>query len=139
MIPEPKIFVDVEETEIMDGLFVGSWDDAKYFKHNHGGLTLCVLEVITTRDFDPDFTVGIIDQNKMKVDPFKLEICEHIIRECANRNLPLLVHCRQGIERSPLTVAWYLTKCGMSMDQAYCVIKSKRPYVIDRRSWLEKI
>lgn len=136
---ETAIDAAVQETLIRPGLYIGSWDDAKYFRRNYSGLTLCVLEVAGDRDFVPDFTIPIIDRDKMKADPFKLNLCHSLIVECDKAKRPVLVHCRQGVERSPLAVAWHLTKTGMSMDDAYTLIKEKRPYIIDRRNWLERI
>lgn len=52
---------------------------------------------------------------------------------------PVLVHCGGGIERSPLAVAWYLfRKCGMTFEEAYDLVKMKRPIAQDRRAWLSR-
>jgi protein-tyrosine phosphatase len=49
----------------------------------------------------------------------------------------VLVHCEEGCERAPLAVAWFLkTRRGMTLDEAYALIKSRRPIVQDRRAWL---
>jgi len=49
----------------------------------------------------------------------------------------VLVHCEEGSERAPLAVAWFLkTKRGKTLDEAYALLKSKRPIVEDRRRWL---
>jgi protein-tyrosine phosphatase len=49
----------------------------------------------------------------------------------------VLVHCEEGCERAPLAIAWFLrTRRGMSLDEAYKLIKSHRPIVRDRRAWL---
>ena len=51
---------------------------------------------------------------------------------------PFLIHCWQGRERSPLTVAWFLhKKRNMSLNDAYKFIKSKRDIVEDRQRWVE--
>jgi protein-tyrosine phosphatase len=48
----------------------------------------------------------------------------------------VLVHCWAGVERSPLSVTWWLrTRHGMTLDQAYDHLSTKRS-VADRRSWL---
>jgi hypothetical protein len=54
-----------------------------------------------------------------------------------NRNL--LVHCHGGVERSPLTLAWYFTKqtgTFATLKEAYDFLKSKRPVVSERMFWL---
>jgi len=49
----------------------------------------------------------------------------------------VLVHCYQGIERSPLSVAWYLhKKNGITISDAYEIIILKRPSVLYRGDWL---
>ena len=49
----------------------------------------------------------------------------------------IVVHCAMGMERSPLTVVWYLHKyLGMTLDEAYSIVSSSRESTIDRRSWV---
>ncbi|HEY1295443.1 MAG TPA: dual specificity protein phosphatase [Chloroflexota bacterium] len=48
----------------------------------------------------------------------------------------VLVHCWAGVERSPLTVTWWLrTRQGMTLDEAYAHIMARRT-VWDRREWM---
>lgn len=51
----------------------------------------------------------------------------------------VLVHCGAGIERSPLTVAYWMVTRGRepSWEAAYRKLMSIRPIVQDRRPWLE--
>jgi protein-tyrosine phosphatase len=52
---------------------------------------------------------------------------------------PVLVHCSQGVERSPLAVVSYMMKYwGWDIDEAYVLLKIRRPVIKDRRSWLPK-
>jgi hypothetical protein len=66
----------------------------------------------------------------------------HTIADVVDRHLKVptrrvLVFCAAGIERSPLAVAWYLQEhCGLTLDEAYSLIRRKRPIVRDRRAWL---
>ncbi len=61
-----------------------------------------------------------------------------IDRSVRERNRKVVVHCYLGLERSVLSVAWYLhTKMNMSLDEAYEVIREGRPVILDRRHWLE--
>ncbi len=49
----------------------------------------------------------------------------------------MLVHCEEGCERAPLVIAWFLkTRRAMTLDEAYALLKSRRPIVEDRRRWL---
>lgn len=51
----------------------------------------------------------------------------------------LIVHCGAGVERSPLTVAWWFVKIGAfpTLEAAYSVLSTVRPVIQDRRHWLE--
>lgn len=66
--------------------------------------------------------------------------CAEIIERHATTDKPLLVHCHGGIERSPLTVAWWLSTSDREdgLDAAYRLIRGKRPIIEDRRYWLER-
>ena len=49
----------------------------------------------------------------------------------------IVVHCAMGMERSPLTVVWYLHKYqNKTLDEAYQIVESARESTIDRRSWI---
>lgn len=50
----------------------------------------------------------------------------------------LLVHCMGGVERSPLTIAYWLVKTNRctTLAGAYQSLKAIRPVVADRTSWL---
>jgi protein-tyrosine phosphatase len=58
-----------------------------------------------------------------------------------NRSRPILVHCGAGIERSPLTVAWFMCRKQVvaNLDEAYAWLIKRRPVVQDRRIWLETL
>ena len=49
----------------------------------------------------------------------------------------VVVHCAMGMERSPLTVVWYLHNYrDMSLDEAYKTVQAARPIAVDRRDWI---
>lgn len=49
----------------------------------------------------------------------------------------VVVHCAMGMERSPLTVVWYLHNYqDMSLDEAYKMVQAARPIAVDRRDWI---
>ena len=50
----------------------------------------------------------------------------------------VVVHCAMGMERSVLSVMWYLHKeSGMTLDEAYDIICEARPIAVDRRHWID--
>jgi len=51
----------------------------------------------------------------------------------------VVVFCAMGMERSPLSVAWYLSKYeDYTLGSAYKHIHSVRPIVLDRSWWIDK-
>ena len=52
-------------------------------------------------------------------------------------NQKVVVHCYMGMERSVLSVVWYMHKyMGMGIDEAYEQIFMNRPIAADRRHWI---
>ena len=50
----------------------------------------------------------------------------------------VVVHCAMGMERSPLTVVWYLHKYhNKTLDEAYEMTMAKRESTVDRRNWID--
>jgi len=59
-----------------------------------------------------------------------------ILTESDDANI--VVHCAMGMERSPLTVVWYLHKYqNQTLDEAYQIVKSARESTVDRRNWID--
>jgi protein-tyrosine phosphatase len=117
-----------QESEIIPNLFVGDLQDAQRFD----GTIISVLPDVP--DAEPPQAIHM---------PFLADGVDSIERTAAliDNELALghrvLVHCEEGCERAPLVVAWFLkTKRGMTLDQAYTLLKSRRPIVEDRRRWL---
>jgi hypothetical protein len=55
------------------------------------------------------------------------------------RYVAVLVHCGQGVERSPLALSYWLKeRFRITWDQAYDWIIQRRPVVQDRRIWLRR-
>jgi histidinol-phosphate aminotransferase len=55
--------------------------------------------------------------------------CTEFIHEQVRQGRRILVHCAEGISRSCVIGAAYLYECGMSLDEAIALIRSKRPIV----------
>lgn len=62
-----------------------------------------------------------------------------LIDQYVDRGEKLLVHCHGGVERSPLTLVWYLVTKAKKFNtllEAYDLLKAKRPVVSERLFWL---
>ena len=117
-----------QESEIIAGLFVGDLQDAQKFE----GTIITVL---------PDLPEGepphAIQMPFLAEGVVTLDKTAALIEDELARGHRVLVHCEEGCERAPLVVAWFLkTKRGMTIDEAYGLLKSRRPIVEDRRRWL---
>jgi hypothetical protein len=116
------------ESEIITNLFLGDLQDSGRFN----GMIISVLP--DAMEAAPKRTIRL---------PFlangraTLDTTSALIDAGLRLGMPVLVHCEEGCERAPLAVAWFLkTRRGMTLDEAYALIKSRRPIVKDRRSWL---
>lgn len=67
-----------------------------------------------------------------------LDEAAKLITERLEAGKSLLVHCMGGVERSPLTIAYWLVKTNRctTLAGAYQSLKAIRPVVADRQSWL---
>ena len=79
-----------------------------------------------------------------RVGPAKLKdrldfIADEIHRVMETTDSKIVVHCYMGMERSVLSVVWYLTKYHhKSMDEAYFEVGQIRPIAIDHSSWVNE-
>ena len=139
---------------IIHDIWVGDLEDAKVWEDN----LLCVLE--TRPDSEPERALHIpiltlrFEKTMMKdkdgkdtdymiheyVDralPVQLDAVAHVIQNHVDAGTKLLLHCGAGIERSPLALTWYMhTRAGLSLEEAFEFVKSKRPQAQNRLEWL---
>jgi hypothetical protein len=115
-------------SEIIQNLFVGDMQDAARFD----GMIISVLP--DALDAEPSRAIRI---------PFlangraTLDTTASLIDAALALNMRVLVHCEEGCERAPLAIAWFLrTRRAMTLDQAYALLRSKRPIIKDRHTWL---
>ena len=116
------------ESEIIPNLYVGDLQDAARFR----GMIISVLpERFRGR-------TAACDSDPVPRQWPRDARYDRRANRCRSRaQLPVLVHCEEGCERAPLTVAWFLTRRrGMTLDQAYDLLQSRRPIIRDRRRWL---
>jgi len=112
--------------EIIDGLWVGDLDDV-------------IEPEVYKKEFERVINVlNLIEPNDDGyVDEKILNALADIINVALDSGERVLVHCGAGIERSPLTVVYYLWKYKQyTLMDAYKLIERKRPIVQNRGCWL---
>ncbi len=115
-------------SEIIDNLYVGDLQDAARFD----GMIISVLP--ERFDGEPAHAIMLPFLQNGRAT---LDSAGALIDAALERGMRVLVHCEEGCERAPLTVAWFLIRRrGMSLDEAYALLKQRRPIVRDRRRWL---
>jgi protein-tyrosine phosphatase len=130
--------------EIIPNLYIGDLLDANEVSCKYGD----EWAIISVTDARPDKTVvpksfhkriTRMFNNELDANPSALDIIAVRIDASLKEGKKVLIHCSAGIERSPLTVVWYLyKKRGMSINQAYELVQQKRPMVQDRSYWLSR-
>lgn len=119
-------------TEVVPKLFIGRIEDAATFD----GDIISVYETLWDGEPRKALWIPILMDGKAKKQ--QLNMVAFAIHTSLANNRPVLVHCHQGIERSPLAVAFYLRAMrGITMKEAYEFIKSKRPEIVEHLDWLE--
>ncbi len=120
--------VSWRESEIIAGLFVGDLQDAQKFD----GTIISVLPDVPEGEPPHTIHMPFLAEGVVTLDRTAVLIDEELA--LGHR---VLVHCEEGCERAPLVVAWFLkTKRGKTIDEAYALLKSRRPIIEDRRRWL---
>jgi len=125
---EVNLVAGWQESEVIENLFVGDLQDAQRFD----GMIINVL---------PDLLEGepahAIHMPFLAQGLETLERTADLIDHGLAHGQRVLVHCEEGCERAPLVIAWFLkTRRAMTLDEAYALLKSRRPIVEDRRRWL---
>ena len=126
--------------EIIDHIFVGTLEDAVQTASTYPDwIILCVLEQRPANEPACAIHVPLLEFSPEGpiVNQVRLEIACDIIDNAYSNGYNILVHCQMGVERSPLTVAyWLATRYSLSLDEAYLLLQHQRPIVEVRRSWL---
>lgn len=115
------------------------WVGNKTAALNFAGEKLCVLEDPHCRKASDTHHIAILEglhARRARLD----EAADYISARLA-AGAKLLVHCSAGMERSPLTVAWWLvrTERCKSLTDGYFRLQAIRPIVQDRRYWVERL
>lgn len=123
------------ENEIVKGVFVGDFEDGMRSRASH---VVCVLENPSPRD-GALWIPLLLAAPVIYARPAQLDAVAFVIDAVQARGESVLIHCGAGIERSPLAVAWWLTRSGRAADleESYRTLVAARPVVQDRRVWLQ--
>jgi protein-tyrosine phosphatase len=121
-------------TEIRPRLFLGDLGDAIGWE----GPAVTVLE-----DRSPDLPSSVVhipiydpEDGRARYDQME-KVVAWVSEALRSGDRQVLVSCGQGIERSPLVMAWYLHRVeGVSLGAAYEAICGMRPQVQPRLEWL---
>jgi len=125
--------------KIIENLYVGSIHDAIQFRQDKmDAVILCVLENRPDDEPFKAYHIPIITESG-HVHMDQLDHIAFFLETLLDKETECLVHCAAGIERSPLAVAYYLKYSkGISIEEAYQIVKQGRPQTQDRRVWLRK-
>ena len=98
-----------------------------------------IINVAEELNTKADIKIPIIPEDGQDIVRDRLDMLGEIISTHINNGDKVVVHCRAGIERSVLTVAWFLKNHLMfnSLDTAYAHLKKVRPIVARRDWWVE--
>lgn len=124
--------------QIIPNLFIGDLDDAhKFRQHKPDGVILCVLENRPNTEPFKAYHIPVIT-NSGHIHTEQLDHIAFFLESLLKTGADVLVHCAAGIERSPLTVAYYIAYSkGISIHEAYKIVKRGRPQTQDRSGWLK--
>lgn len=133
-------------------LYLGSMSatmDRELLAKNHITHIVQVLDVpwlpISEKDGFRCLRIDILDKPSADLRPHLEGACQYIanaLRSGGN----VLVHCQQGVSRSPaIVIAYLIHDLGISYEQAYALVKRCRPcinpnpgFVAGLRAWEEK-
>ncbi len=115
-------------TEIIPLLYLGDLQDAV----NFDGIIINLLNDVPACEPHRSLHLPFLANGRASLDTVAA-----VVDAALARGQRVLVHCEEGSERAPLVIAWFLMKRrSMTIDQAYELIKAKRPITRDRRKWL---
>lgn len=133
---------------ILGCIYLGAREDAPTFE----GEIICVLQDLPKGEPRKALWIPIVRtsttlnnyQLLVEQDAYvyaqrpNLDLVAKILEENHQKNIPTLVHCIGGIERSPLAIVYWLRNYHeFTYDGAYDFIKKIRPIVMNRLIWLD--
>ncbi len=126
-------------TEIVEDVWLGNANDAIH-EWDRFSLRLCVADDIPKNIKVPCAHIRIAGYDAdgiMYADQNCLDWAAALIARALDYDQRVIVFCQQGLERSPLTIAWFLsTAWPCSLDEAYDVIEHRRPGIFRHPEWV---
>jgi hypothetical protein len=133
--------MDYSTSMILDGLFLGDQDAARYAWHKFAVLVNCTPDIpFPSYIVDPSVQQRIripVEDNEHEHDAFlralrATQVLERI-HEALKTGRRVLVHCKMGIQRSAALVACYLVVYGgLTTEEAIAYIQERRPQAFYR-------
>ena len=118
-------------SEVAEGIYVTAEDGVASAREEG----CYVINVAKEVDSDSDLKIAIEPYSRnirTRLD----EVADRMEEILSQLNGKVAVHCRMGMERSVLSVVWFLVSIrGMTIDAAYAQVKSRRPIALDQREW----
>lgn len=117
-------------SKICDHVYLGAAEDDEFFH--------VLRQCPSKRSYKLDCRALVEPSGeKLEVDIDSIWALASVVDACVRNGIDILVYCGQGLERSPLVVAMYLCRYhGMSLEEAYGLIESKRPGIFRRDVWV---
>jgi len=113
-------------TEIIQNLFVGDDMDAKDFWYSQ------------VPHISIDLTGWNIDIELNRENLETIDKVLQVIKSAYDNDLPTLVYCHAGMDRSPFMVACFIHReLGFSSEYAYKMVKEKRVQTIVHDDWMK--
>jgi hypothetical protein len=118
-------------SQVAEGIYVTA-EDGVASAREEGCYVINVAEEV---DSNSDLKIAIKPYSRnirTRLD----EVADRMDKILSQPNGKVAVHCRMGMERSVLSVVWYLSSItGMTTDAAYAQVKARRPIALDQREW----
>jgi len=111
--------------KIMPSIFIGDDRDASSIMLIKDTTITAILD-LTNLHIDLVLDDEAIEQVETAVERLKGLVL---------RGNNVLVHCHAGIDRAPFVVAYFLYKIGYNFQEAYDLVKEKRPQTIQHWEW----
>jgi len=127
-------------SRIIEGLYVGDTADAHRIYENHlADVIINVLERPRPDERTPhEIWIPFLQEHHghVGVRRKQLKNVAKIIDENLQQGKIVLLRCGQGKHRSPFAAMYFLhTRRGLSWEDAYALVKQKRPETSDALRW----
>jgi protein-tyrosine phosphatase len=125
--------------EILPRLWVGDVHACELAR-GRGFKCLCVLENAHTEDKQCEH-IRILSEAGGTTNSAPAKLLDHaaawLFHNWFIEQRHCLVHCGAGVERSPLTVVWFMAKIySLNLPDAYAWVMKHRPEAQDRSTWV---